>query len=91
MWKLEISSSSRQFLRALDQKSRTQIAKALERFVFEINNPDQPKMSDIKTLKGKKGEFRLRVGDFRIRFTKDKNVLLIIVIRIGYRKDIYQD
>jgi mRNA-degrading endonuclease RelE of RelBE toxin-antitoxin system len=67
MWKLEFSKNSLLFLRSLDQDSQKKIGKALNRFLLELNNPEQPKLSDIKALKGKKGEFRLRVGNFRVR------------------------
>jgi mRNA interferase RelE/StbE len=94
MWKLEINNSSRQFLRSLDRDSRILIGRALDRFMSELNNSNQPMLSDVKSLKGRKGEFRLRVGRFRIIFTRDKtkdnDFLVIIVIRVGYRKDIYQ-
>jgi mRNA interferase RelE/StbE len=94
MWKLEINNSSRQFLRTLDRDSRILIGRALDRFMSELNNSNQPMLSDVKSLKGRKGEFRLRVGRFRIIFTRDKtkdnDFLVIIVIRVGYRKDIYQ-
>jgi mRNA interferase RelE/StbE len=33
--------------------------------------------------------YRLRVGSYRIIFKKDKNSLVILIIRIGHRKEIY--
>ena len=43
---------------------------------------------DVKPLKGYKGFYRLRKGDIRIVFTKEKNTG--IIIDINYRKDIYK-
>lgn len=34
--------------------------------------------------------WRIRAGDYRIIYTIDKGVLLVLVIRIGLRKDIYR-
>jgi mRNA-degrading endonuclease RelE of RelBE toxin-antitoxin system len=48
MWKLEFSKNSLVFLRSLEQKYQQQIGKSLNRFLFELNNPEQPKLSDIK-------------------------------------------
>ena len=43
---------------------------------------------DVKPLKGYKGFYRLRKGDIRIIFTKEKNTA--VIIDIDYRKDIYK-
>ncbi|MEW6405945.1 MAG: type II toxin-antitoxin system RelE/ParE family toxin [Chloroflexota bacterium] len=37
----------------------------------------------------KENLFRLRVGSYRVDFKKEETDLLIIVIRIGHRKDVY--
>lgn len=33
--------------------------------------------------------YRLRVGSYRVIFKKDKNALVILIVRIGHRKEIY--
>ena len=33
--------------------------------------------------------YRLRVGNYRVIFKKDEDRLLILIIRIGHRKDVY--
>lgn len=46
--------------------------------------------NNIKKLKGKYREyFRLRVGDYRIIYSQENDRLVIIIIRIGHRKEIY--
>ncbi|NKQ40866.1 MAG: type II toxin-antitoxin system mRNA interferase toxin, RelE/StbE family [Sulfurovum sp.] len=46
--------------------------------------------SNDKSLKGKhKGKHRKRAGDYRIIYLKEGKLLLITVIRIGHRKNIY--
>ena len=46
--------------------------------------------NNIKKLKGKYREYyRLRVGDYRIIYSRENDRLLIIIIRIGHRKEIY--
>lgn len=42
-----------------------------------------------KKLAGK-DYWRIRAGDYRIIYTIDKGILLVLVIRIGLRKDIYK-
>ena len=43
-----------------------------------------------KSLKGKhKGKFRKRAGDYRIIYLKENTLLLITLIRIAHRKEVY--
>jgi mRNA interferase RelE/StbE len=43
---------------------------------------------NVKKLKGFRSRYRLRVGDYRVIFELDKD--LIIVYGVGLRKDIYK-
>jgi len=45
---------------------------------------------DVKKLKGMNEVYRLRVGDFRVIFEKNDNKLIIVVIDIGNRGQIYK-
>ncbi|HLF53851.1 MAG TPA: type II toxin-antitoxin system RelE/ParE family toxin [Candidatus Nanoarchaeia archaeon] len=47
---------------------------------------DNPFSKDIKRLKGS-DHFRLRVGDYRVIFSIEGN--LIIILKVGHRKHIY--
>lgn len=43
-----------------------------------------------KALKGKhKGKFRKRVGDYRIVYLKEGDLLIITIIRVAHRKEVY--
>jgi mRNA interferase RelE/StbE len=43
---------------------------------------------DIKKLQGRDG-YRLRVGNYRAIYRLDNNKLLVIVLEVGDRKEIY--
>lgn len=49
-----------------------------------------PLSGDIKAMQGHPGYFRLRVGDYRVIYTVDNNVLIVRVIEVGNRGDIYK-
>ncbi|MCG2816490.1 MAG: type II toxin-antitoxin system RelE/ParE family toxin [Candidatus Aminicenantes bacterium] len=60
-----------------------------EKLLILAKNPEVLK-NNIKRLSGVKDEFyRLRVGSYRVIFKKEKEFFLIIIIRIGHRKEIY--
>ncbi len=40
-------------------------------------------------LSGRPG-FRVRVGDYRVIYTIQDDVLLVVVVNLGHRRDVYQ-
>ncbi len=60
------------------------IARRIVRKIEELT--EDPFSKDIKRLKGIK-DFRLRVGDYRVIFSIERNIIRII--KIGHRKNIY--
>jgi mRNA interferase RelE/StbE len=61
-----------------------------EKLLILAEDPEALK-ANIKRLRGDiEGLYRLKVGRYRVIFKRDKNALLILVVRIGHRKEIYQ-
>ena len=74
-------------LRALDkirQEDRTRIIARAEALA---NDPFPP---GAKKLRGPEGYFRFRVGDFRVVYDVQHNRLVILVIRVGHRREVYR-
>jgi mRNA interferase RelE/StbE len=44
----------------------------------------------VETLKGEEGLLRLRVGDYRIIYRVAERDLLVLVLKIGHRRDVYR-
>ena len=61
----------------------------LEAFQFLSQNP-YSELFKIKKLKGVDSLYRIRIGDYRIVFEIKKQKLVILIIRIGHRKDVYE-
>ena len=61
-----------------------------EKILQLCENPESLRNS-IKTLKGERyvGLQRLRVGSYRVVFRKDEEKILILIVRIGHRKEVY--
>lgn len=60
-----------------------------EKLLILAENPEALK-NNIKKLSGTdKDLYRLRVGSYRVIFKKDRKELIIIVVRIGHRKEVY--
>lgn len=62
-----------------------------QKLVFsKIQDLEKGLFTTDKALKGKhKGKFRKRVGDYRIVYLKENDILVITLIRIAHRKEVY--
>ncbi len=83
MWRLEYTSIAEKFIKSLDSKTRERIKYAVEGL---ITNPEYGKQL-VGPLKGLRS---LRVGKYRIIYKKEIKELVILVIAIGHRKNIYK-
>lgn len=87
MYALEFLSSAKKEFKKLDTFAQKIIK---EKLILLASNPDVLK-NNIKALKGEyKGKFRLRVNQYRVIFQVRDNELIIVVVRIGHRKEVYQ-
>ena len=85
MYELKYRRQARNYLARLPLKIKSAIVDNLQQLAA---NPDSPSL-DIEVLKGRKG-FRLRVGHYRIIYTRQDNRLIIEVVKIRPRGDIYK-
>ena len=72
------------------QKQLDKLTHAIARPILETigNLADNPRPHAYKKLTGRDG-YRIRAGDYRIIYEIFDDVLLVDVINLGHRKDIY--
>ncbi|WP_321778606.1 type II toxin-antitoxin system RelE/ParE family toxin [Sulfurimonas sp.] len=57
---------------------------------YKIKDLELGIFASDKALKGKhKGKFRKRAGNYRIIYLKENDILVITLIRIAHRKEVY--
>ena len=49
-----------------------------------------PRPPGARALKDRPGYLRVRAGDYRIIYTIEDEVLRVIVVRVGHRRDMYR-
>lgn len=87
MYKVEYTQSVVKTLEKLDKFVRRILVEWIEKNLVGCINPRQ----HGKPLSANRnGQWRYRVGDYRIIADIQDNKLVILVIAIGHRKDIYQ-
>ena len=51
---------------------------------------DDPRPPGCVKLKGETDLWRIRVGDYRVVYTIEDDKLLVLVVRVAHRKDVYR-
>ncbi len=87
-WRVELSETADQQLSKLDPPYRNRILKFLQQRVAKLDNP----RCIGKALRGSRlGEFwRYRVGDYRLICKIEDERMLILVLALGHRKEVYR-
>lgn len=86
MWKVEIDARAARELRSLDRQHQTRIVRFLRERVATAEDPRRLG----RALKGQSvGLWRYRVGSFRLICSIEDERLVVLVIRIGDRREVY--
>lgn len=85
MFNFEFKEKAAKEIDKLSSQVRERILKKLQFYSFQKN----PLVFAEKLKDQRFGEYRFRVGDYRILFDVKKNVLLIL--KVGHRKEIYKN
>ncbi len=74
-----------------EERALKELAKIDKPFRLRIKEKLLALAADYERFKGKDfGEYeRLRVGDYRVIFRREAERLIIVVVRIGHRKEVY--
>ncbi len=51
---------------------------------------ENPRPQGVKKLAGEEDLYRIRAGDYRIIYTIQDKQLIVLVVKIGNRKDVYR-
>lgn len=84
MYKVELKRQPEKFLRKQSKKVQIQIISALRGL------EKGPRQKQAKKLAGMDDLYRIRVGDYRIVYTIQDKKLLVLVVRIAHRKEVYK-
>ncbi len=80
---IEFRPAALRELRKIDRSTQPRIRGAIALLAQD------PRPPASRQLRGRVG-YRLRVGEYRIIYTIDDGVLLIVVVTIGHRREVYQ-
>ncbi len=86
-YRVEFTKSAKKEFDGLSRKFQERIFEAVS---FLAQNPYSDLLK-FKKLKGAESLYRIRVGDYRVVYEVQNKILLIIVIKIGHRREVYRN
>lgn len=81
-YRIEVRPAALRALRKLDPQVRGRIQGAIALLAHD------PRPPGARALQGRDG-LRVRVGDYRIIYSVHDQVLTVVVVRLGHRRDVY--
>lgn len=81
-YRIELRPAAVRALKKLDPQVRRRVQGAITLLA------EDPRPPAARPLRGRPG-LRVRVGDYRIIYTVADDVLLIVVVTLGHRRDVY--
>lgn len=83
MYQVQISNRATKALEKLPDGLYERVTEAVQELA------DNPRPPGCKKLKGRQG-YRIRVGDYRVVYEIEDDKLLVLIIDIGHRREIYR-
>ncbi len=82
-YSIQFVPSARKAIDSLPKGMRDRIAKKIDALALDPFPPGSRKLTGDKA-------FRIRVGDYRVIYDVTHKVLVILVLRVAHRKDVYR-
>jgi len=83
-YSVSYSRAAAKAFRRIHPREQRRIMEAIEALV------DDPRPDGSVQLAGGEGELRIRIGDYRVVYDIRDEQLIILVLRIGHRREVYR-
>lgn len=82
-YRLEITASAERALARLSKADKVRVARAIAALAAV------PRPRGCRKLTGQQDVFRIRVGVHRVIYSIEDRRIVVVVLKIGHRKDVY--
>ncbi len=83
IYAVEFTKSAQKELAKLPRQTAKRIVKA----IYKLS--DNPRKGNVRPMVGSKA-WRLKVGDYRVIYDIYDKKLIVLIIKVGHRRDIYR-
>jgi mRNA interferase RelE/StbE len=82
--RIEFKPSARKEFLDLPADKQKRLAKAIDKLA------ETPRPAGVEKMAGSANDYRIRVGDYRIIYEVQDEILLIMVLKIAHRREVYR-
>ena len=83
-YRIEVSATAERQIRKLPRADQLRVVRAIQALATDPRPPGSRKLS------GHEDVFRVRIGRYRMLYSIEGRRLVIIVLKVGDRKDVYR-
>lgn len=83
-YSVDFTTGAAKEIRKLDSGARRRILSS----IAELETDPRPK--GCKKLAGEQHAWRIRIGDFRVLYEIEDNILTVTVVRVAHRREVYR-
>lgn len=83
-YRIELTPAAQRDLRSLDRPLLRRIDAKIRALA------EDPRPLGVEKLTGEGNIYRVRVGDYRILYQIDDAVVIVLVVRVRHRRDVYR-
>ena len=83
-YRLEITASAEKQLGRLPDADKVRVARKIAELAAV------PRPPGCRQLRGQDDVYRIRVGVYRVIYTIEERRIVVVVLKIGHRKDVYR-
>lgn len=84
IYRIEVSATAEKQIRRLGRDDQLRVLRTIRDLGVE------PQPRGCRKLRGYEDVFRVRVGTFRVLYSVEPERILVIILKVGHRKDIYR-
>jgi mRNA interferase RelE/StbE len=83
-YRVEVTPRAARELGAVPEKDRRRLVARIDALA------EEPYPPGVKKLASSEGLLRIRVGDYRIVYLVEAERLIVLVVRVGHRREVYR-
>ena len=83
-YSVQLAPVAKRQLRKLDRSIQERVVRRLEKLEKD------PRPPGVEKLEGDESTYRIRMGEYRIVYEIQEKVLVVLVLKVGHRREIYR-
>jgi len=83
-YRIEISATAERQLKKIRREDKVRILRSISLLASD------PRPSGCRKMSGYDDIYRLRIGDYRVIYEVDGRRIIVVILKIGHRREVYR-